>query len=299
MLGTVKDRVASATSSLFSHGPRPLENTLDYPGEPGLLGPDSVSWRVIGDVAAFVGGIRALLVQGTHPEVVAGVAQHSRYQSDPLGRLNRTSFYVTATTYGALPEVEAAVAMVRRAHRPVRGDSERGLAYDATEPALAAWVHNALTDSFLSSFQAFAATPLTSEDADRFVREQAKIGALLGADPLPESAQALSAWVSEHPALSASEAQAEVLAFLRRPPLPVGVSFGYRLLFEAALSTLPERLLGVMGLAPSTRGERIGMTTTRSLRWALGHSPSWHQALVRAEAPIPPGLFRQALRSKS
>jgi len=299
MLGTLKDRVVSATTSLFSHGPRPLENTLDYRGEPGLLGPDSVSWRGIGDVTAFVGGIRALLVQGAHPEVVAGVAQHSRYQSDPLGRLNRTSFYVTATTYGALPEVEAAVAMVRRAHGIVRGSSERGLAYDAADPALAAWVHNALTDSFLSSFQAFAATPLSSEDADRFVREQAKIGALLGADPLPESAPGLTAWVNEHPALQSSEAQAEVLAFLRRPPLPVGVSFGYRLLFEAAVSTLPSRLLEIMDLPLSPRGERIGSTTTRSLRWALGHSPSWHLALVRAEAPIPPGLFRQALRSNS
>lgn len=67
-------------------------------GDAGLLGPNSVSWRVIGDAAAFVGGIRALLVQTAHPEVVAGVEQHSRYRDDPLGRLNRTSVYVTETT---------------------------------------------------------------------------------------------------------------------------------------------------------------------------------------------------------
>lgn len=96
---------------------------LDYCGDPGLLGPDPVSRRVIGHAAAFVGGIRALLVQTAHPEVVAGVAQHSRYRSDPLGRLSRTSVYVTETTYGARPEVDAAVAAVRR-----RADAYRGVA---------------------------------------------------------------------------------------------------------------------------------------------------------------------------
>ena len=75
-----------------------------------------MSWQVIGDVTAFVGGIRALVVQTAHPEVVAGVEEHSQYRTDPLGRLSRTSVYVTETTYGAMPEVEAAVAAVRRAH---------------------------------------------------------------------------------------------------------------------------------------------------------------------------------------
>ena len=73
MIRELKDRVVGSTTGLFSHGPQPLEHTLDFRGDPGLLGPDSVSWRVIGDAAAFVGGIRALLVQTAHPEVVAGV----------------------------------------------------------------------------------------------------------------------------------------------------------------------------------------------------------------------------------
>ena len=103
MIRAVRDKIVGSTTSLFSHGPKALEHTLDHMGDAGLLGPDSVSWRVIGDAAAFVGGIRALLVQTAHPEVVAGVEQHSRYRDDPLGRLNRTSVYVTETTYGALP----------------------------------------------------------------------------------------------------------------------------------------------------------------------------------------------------
>ena len=108
-IADVRDRVVTATTSLFSHGDPPLEHTLDYLGDPGLLGPDSVSWRVIGDATAFVGGIRALLVQTAHPEVVAGVEDHSAYRHDPLGRLTRTSYYVTQTTYGAMWPFSASV----------------------------------------------------------------------------------------------------------------------------------------------------------------------------------------------
>jgi uncharacterized protein (DUF2236 family) len=295
MFMRMRNQVVSTTSSLFSHGPRPLRQTLDHRGDPGLLGPDSVSWRVVGDVAAFVGGIRALLIQTVHPEVVAGVEQHSRYRTDPLGRLTRTSFFVTSTTYGALPEVEEAVAMVRGAHRRVRGRSERGLEYDASDPALAAWVHNVLTDSFLTAYQHFGRKPLSTEEADGFVREQGRIGALLDASPLPETAAALSTWVGSHPALAASQSQARVVEFLRSPPVPVGPRLGYQLLLEAALRTIPPRLLAMTGLGVSALRARIGAAAVTALRWALGSSPSWHVALVRAGAPVPRGLFRQPL----
>jgi uncharacterized protein (DUF2236 family) len=68
LIDKLKSRVVSSTTALFSHGPQPLADTLPYRGDPGLLGPDSVSWPVIGDVTAFVGGIRALLVQTAHPD---------------------------------------------------------------------------------------------------------------------------------------------------------------------------------------------------------------------------------------
>ena len=299
MMNRLRNQVVSATTSLFSHGPQPLANTLDHRGDPGLLGPDSISWRVIGDAAAFVGGIRALLIQAAHPEVVAGVEQHSRYRSDPFGRLNRTSFYVTETTYGALPEVESAVAEVRVAHRPVRGKSERGLPYSATHPEMAAWVHNVLTDSFLVAFQAFGPDPLSTEQADRFVAEQATIGALLNASPLPVTAETLSTWVEDHPALRASADQANATAFLRDPPLPLGVKFGYRPLADAAVSVIPPRIRDILGVQATPTRARVGAATVRGLRWALGSSPSWHVALVRSGAPVPPGLFRQPLPAEA
>ncbi len=291
----LRDPVVSAMTGLFSHGPTPLANTLDFPGDPGLLGPESVSWRVLGDAAVFVGGIRALVVQSAHAEVVAGVEDHSTYRSDPLGRLSRTSVYVTETTYGAMPEVESAVQVVRRAHRPVKGLSERNLPYSASRPEMAAWVHNVLTDSFLASYQAFGPDRLSVADADRFVAEQTRIGKLLGADPLPETAEELSHWITNHPDRVATKAQASAISFLRNPPLNPPVKIGYRLLFEAALTTIPSDIRTQLDVEPGKRAAGIGKNATGALRWALGASPSWQLALVRCNAPIPDGLFRQPL----
>ncbi|MEO6652130.1 MAG: oxygenase MpaB family protein [Ilumatobacteraceae bacterium] len=298
-LSGVKDQVVAATTDLFSHGPQPLEHTLDHAPDPGLLGPDSVSWRVIGDASAFVGGIRALIVQTAHPEVVAGVEQHSRYRTDPLGRLTRTSYYVTETTYGAMPEVEQAVAMVRLAHRPVHGRSERGEPYSAGNPPMAAWVHNVLTESFLAAYQAYGREPLTVEEADQFVEEQTRIGGLLDADPLPTTASELATWVTDHTALAATTDLRHAISFLQNPPLSIPVKAGYRPLFNAAVATLPDRILDIVGLQPSWQALRIGQTVTDALRWALGSSPSWHISLVRTGAPVPEGLFRQPLRSSA
>jgi uncharacterized protein (DUF2236 family) len=298
-LSTPADRLrrlaVRQAEGLFSHAEDPLAHTLRYAGDPGLFGPDSVTWELMGDVSTFVGGIRALLVQAAHPEVVAGVADHSRYREDPLGRLSRTSNYVTATSYGAMEEVEAAVRAVRRAHVGVRGTSHRGVPYTAGNPPLAAWVHNSLTDSFLVSAQVFGPRALSTEEADRFVLEQAAVGRLLGADPLPETATDLARWVAQHPAVGPSPGMLEAVRFLEHPPLDVGVLQSYRLLASAAVATLPERICDALGVRARRGAVPVGRTAIRSLRWVLGSSPRWRLALLRAGAPIPEHRFKQKM----
>jgi uncharacterized protein (DUF2236 family) len=292
-LDTIQERVTGTTVGLFAHAPYPLANSLEYHGDPGLFGPDSVTWPVIGDAAAFIGGIRALIVQAAHAEVVAGVSDHSRYRVDPLGRLSRTSAYVTATAYGAMPEVESAVDIVRTIHRRVTGVSHRGRPYSADDPEMAAWVHNALTDSFLVAYQVFGPRQLTPSEADRFVVEQTAVGALLDADPMPETAPALAGWLEHHPDVTPSPGMEETVAFLRKPPLPFVVRLAYRLLFLAAAATITPRLRRTLGVRRVPGAITVGRLMARFLRWSLGSSPSWHLALVRVDAPIPKGLFRR------
>jgi uncharacterized protein (DUF2236 family) len=270
---------------------------MSYAGDPGLFGPGSMTWLVVGDTSVFVGAIGALLLQAAHPEVAAGVFEHSRYREDPLGRLTRTESYVTATSFGAMPEVEAAIAQVRRRHGPVHGLSHRGQPYDASDPALDAWVHNSLTGSFLAAYRVYGSRPCTEADADRYVAEQARVGHLMGAGPLPLTASALATWLSSHPALAPSPGSAQAVHFLRRPPFSPGARAAYGLLFRAAVATVPERILDVLGIGGHRGDLQVGRAAVHSLRWALGASPDWEVALLRAGAQAPPGVrFHQPLR---
>lgn len=288
--------IAVSAIAPFAHAPYPLTRTLHYRGDSGLLGPGSVSWMVIADIAALVGGIRSLLIQAAHPEVVAGVSQHSRYQEDPLGRLSRTSAYIAATTYGSIPEVEQAISGVKRIHRAVRGVSGRGVAYAADDPGFAAWVHNALTDSFLTTHRAYGGIPISPADADRFVVEQTRIGALLGAEPMPETQAELSVWIESHSDLAWSAEMEEAVEFLTDPPLPLGLKLGYRALLEAAIVTIPKRIRDILGVTPALGAGAMGRSAVAGLRWALGYSPSWRLALERCDEMIPDQLFKQRPR---
>ncbi len=285
-----RERVTESATGLFRHAPNPLADTFDHLGDPGLFGPGSVTWWLMSDAAAFVGGIRSLLVQAAHPEVAAGVGDHSAYREDPLGRLSRTAAYVTATTYGSLPEVNAALTVVRTAHRSVSGTSHRGLAYDAGEPGMGAWVHNALVDSFLSARRTYGPTPVSDADADAYVAEQARLGERLGVSPLPDTAAELSAWLAEHPAAAPSPAAADAIAFLLAPRLPLPTRFAYHRLLHAAVATIPPRLQRAIGVRPHRGAQPAGRAVVGVLRAAMGSSPAWAAALERCGEPRPPGV---------
>ncbi len=69
-------------------------------GDPGLFGPESITWRIHGDFSSMLcGGVSALLLQMLHPLALAGVWDHSSFREDMLGRLRRTSQFISATTF--------------------------------------------------------------------------------------------------------------------------------------------------------------------------------------------------------
>ncbi|MCY3860907.1 MAG: oxygenase MpaB family protein [bacterium] len=291
MLHWAKTRVINSVSGMFAHAEMPLKHTGDFPGDPGLCGPDSISWRVIGDVSVFIGGIRALLIQAAHPEVVAGVDEHSRYRDDPLGRLSRTSFYVTSATFGAMPEVKEAVNLVNSAHQGVSGTSHRGQAYSASTPDLAAWVHNSLTDSFLEAYQRFGGR-LSPAHADQFVVEQSRVGEMLGASPLPTTAGELREWITGHPALAPSPGMRAAVRFLQNPPIPAAQKAGYQILMNGAITTIPREITSVLGLTPMSGAKVSSTGMVLGLRRIMKNSPAWQAALERCGVSYDPRLFR-------
>lgn len=314
----VRTKVRAGLAQAF--GPPPFDPDA-APGDPGLFGPGSASGRVIGDPAAIVGGVRALLVQLLHPHAMAGVADHSRFRDDPLGRLQRTSSYVTTTAFGSTAEALDAARVVRRVHTRVRGIAPDGLAYRGDDPDLLSWVSVALTSSFLATDRAYALRPAPPPVADAFVAEQARAAALLDprvdidaltADPaavaalragtlplpmlqdgtLPQTvAQLRAALDAFRPRLAAGPQADEALGFLLRPDIPAPLRVAHRVMAAAAVATIedPERtLLGpVMARWTAVPARLLGLVAITALRLTVGPSPAQAAAERRAARPLP------------
>lgn len=161
-----------------------------------FLPPDAVARRVHGDFPSMmIGGLAALLLQVLHPLVMAGVADHSHYAVDPLGRLRRTASFVGLTTFGSVADAEAAISRVRSAHATVTGRSPDGRPYRADDPDLLTWVHAAEMSSFLAASRRYGVAHLAPGDADRYIEETAEVALRLGAEWVPRTEGELDAYM--------------------------------------------------------------------------------------------------------
>lgn len=245
------------------------------PGERWFDEQDPI-WRVHSDASMFVGGIRALLLQSLHPLAMAGVAGHSGYRGDPWGRLQRTSHFLATTTFGTVPDAEAAIEAVRAIHLRVRGTAADGRPYAASDPHLLDWVHLAEVDSFLRCYQLYGAEPLTSAEADRYVAQTGTVAARLGVVAPPETVADLGSRLAAfRPELRATEPSRDAARFLLlNPPLPLAARPGYGLLAAGAVSTLPGWARRELRLPPpfllwDWPSRRLGQVGASVVRWAM------------------------------
>ena len=246
--------------------------------DPGLFGPDSVTWRINGDPISFVGGLRALLLQALHPLAMAGVEQHSNYRDDPWGRLSRTARYVSTATFGTTDEAMAAGARVRAVHAHVRGiDTETGQPYAAGDPHLLAWVHNCTVDSMLGAYRRSGAR-LSTGEADAYVEEQTAMAGLVGleAGAVPTTVAALGAYFTEvRPELLMTSAARGVARFGVAPPMPVWVQvatparLAWAGVSSVAFGMLPDWARRMYGLPVFPGADRATDLAVRALRGAL------------------------------
>jgi len=222
----------------------------------GYFGPGSAAWTVHGDIPTLVAGIRALLTQALHPGAMAGVHDHSRYREDPFGRLSGTIRWIFTVTFGSRKDGQHASAWVLRLHEKVRGTypgpDGTPVPYTAGDPALVRWVHLAFTDAFLGAHEVWG-RPIPG-GADAYVAEWAIAGELMGVDGPPRSRAELSSQLRSYlPELRYDERVADVLRFLRRPPLAPALRPVYPLLFAAAVASLPDDLRSLLRLRKPPR----------------------------------------------
>ena len=256
--------------------------------EPGLYMPSDAPWIVHADFGTLVGGIRALLMQALHPGSLTGVANHSRYEQDALGRLAGTIRWLTITTFGSHAAVAGESQRVNRMHKRVTGEYETAAGeqrpYKAADPDLLLWVHIAFMDSFLRCHQMYAWREIPG-GADAYVRLWAKSVEPLGLDSAPMNEADLIREIERYKVeLVATPKTLDVVKFIKRPPLPVLARPVYWLLFEAAVVSLPIEFRELLGLKaksaklirPLTRG------VLRFIRVAIGpESPIEDGAIER------------------
>jgi uncharacterized protein (DUF2236 family) len=165
----------------------------------GLFGPRSVTWQVDREVAVLLGsGSRALLMQVAHPLIAAAVADHSRYRSDPLGRLRDTLDAIYSFAFADTERALSVVQSVTDLHTHVVGTSVGGQSYSALDPHLLLWVYATLIDSSLVAYETLVA-PLAPPKRETYYAEFRRAGVVWGiptAD-FPPTLDALRAWMAD------------------------------------------------------------------------------------------------------
>jgi uncharacterized protein (DUF2236 family) len=266
----------------------PFEQYTDPPGDPGLFGPGSVTWRVHADPSMLVGGLAALMLQTLHPLAIAGVEEHSNYRDDPLGRLSRTGSFVTGTTFGSTEAAERLIKLVRGIHRKVHGTAPDGRPYSADDPHLVTWVHVTEVSSFLRAHQRFTPFPVRGDQADRYFHETAVIAERLGGEGIPRSRLAVRAYFRHiRPDLEAGEQALGAIEFLAKPMRGRGanpvMTAAHQVVIQAAIGLLPPWARDMLGLPqPGLVGQAIVLPAAHLLLGGLRFAGGEPLALIEA-----------------
>lgn len=256
----------------------------------GMFDPTDAPWIIHRDFSTLVGGVRALLMQALHPGSLAGVAQHSRYEQDPLGRLSGTIRWLTVTTFGSVEAVQNEAGRVNRMHTKVSGEYQTAQgetsSYRAADPRLLLWVHIAFMESFLRAHQNYSKAPIPG-GADAYVKLWGKSVAPLGLADVPASEADLNQLLDEFSEeLIVTDKTRSVIKWIKNAPLPLLTKPVYKLLFYSAVASLDPRFRALIGIrsAPLWILRPITTNMLALMRFAIGpESPIEDAALRRIE----------------
>lgn len=287
----IRARLDDAASAFLAGEGAPAPDFSVPAGEPALVSPDSVSWRVFKNpVALFIGGVAAVILELAEPRVRTGVWEHTSFRKDPVARLRRTGLAAMVTVYGARSAAEKMIARVNRMHDRIEGVTPSGEAFRARDPELLAWVQATAAFGFLEAYSTYVA-PLTDAERDRYFGEGQTAAALYGAIGAPRSlAEWRGLYENMRPRFERSPIIFEFLGIMRKAPaLPQPVRLTQGTLIRAAVDILPRDARDILGLdAPfglrpfeKILVRRMGK---RADRWALPSSPA-AQASLRMGRP--------------
>lgn len=262
----------------------------------GFYGPGSVMWRINREAVLLGAGTTALLLQIAHPLVAEGVAQHSRYEMDPFGRLRATLDTTLELIFGDLGTATRAVHHLNRVHAAVRGPTNDPVAleladdrYRALDPELLLWVQATLFMTSIVAYERWVG-PIMEAECERYWQETRTVGQRLGI-PLEHSPSDYLAFRDYwrrmldptgpiHPTPTARRLSATIV----RPPLPFVPTPVVDLLATPGLDLLPPRLREEYGIAWSSRRTLVARVANAALRAYVNALPRSWRAMPHARS---------------
>jgi len=263
----------------------------DLEPDPGLLGPDSLSWRLHEEQWLITAGARAFLMQAAHPKVAQGALDHSGFAADPYGRVSRTIQGMAVLIFGTSREANAMARNLNRLHHTVQGTLPEsigrytaGETYNAMEPLALLWVHIVFVDSILTAYKTFVG-PLSEAVCEQYWQESCQYARLLGLTDatLPATYVAVQQYIRG--ALASGEiAIGPAAKFIAQkvlyPPMPVWRKPLWAIVRLITVGQLPADIRQAYGLRWAMR-QKVGFRVARGaghlLRRlfpnALGKSP--------------------------
>lgn len=285
--------------------------------DPGLLGPDSITWRLHDEQWLITAGARAFLMQAAHPKVAQGALDHSGFAEDPFGRVFRTIQGMATLIFGTTREANAAARFINRLHLSVKGTLPESIGryaagepYSAMEPLALLWVHIVFVDSMLTAYQTFVG-PLSAEEREQYWQESCRYARLLGLTDatLPASYAAVQQYMRN--ALASGEiAVGPAAHFIAQkvlsPPLPLLRRPLWKIVGNITIGQLPADIRQAYGLPWKWRHRAgfylarfVGRTLRRLFPKALGKAPLVQFARKRARGELAqPAASASALRSQ-
>lgn len=279
LMGVIRRRIGAAIleRAIGRHAPELVTDPYPRVSEAERwFSADRPVREVNDDCAMFVGGITAVLLQSMHPLVMAAVADHSGYRHDPWGRLQRTSYFIGATTFGSPAHARAAIARVQAIHEHITGTAPDGRPYAASDPHLLRWVHVAEITAFLAAYTAYGEGQLDQAGRDGYVADMAKVAIELGIPDPPRTEAEVAATLDRYrPELAGTPQAREAARFLLfKPPLPLIIRPVYGGVAAAAISLLPPWAKRELGLPSLPVAEAVlirpaGHLAVKAIRWGI------------------------------
>jgi len=262
---------------------------IDYlspAGEPSLVPPDSVQWRVYRNpIVMGIGGVAAVLLEFADPRIRSGVWDHSVYKVDPIGRSRRTGLAAMVGVYGPASVARRVISGVTKMHARVSGETPNGQSYRALDPVLLNWVFATALFGFFKAYHTFV-RPLSPDDQVRFFREGKPVGELYGVTNCVGSEAEFVAMMEELlPGFEPHPINLEFLNIIESGrSAPSSPRFLHRAMARGAVAILPSVVRKKLELGAEwdlTALDRLALTSAGRLadHWRDRDSPAWQAAL--------------------